>query len=105
MWREKSRKRREFLKMRKASANFLEENTPPSSPSSSFSRVEVGRVIAARNKKKMNYNCLYYCYFFIFFLSKRDKSTEEKSLPWTILLYFLRLTNVVQLVMFFILST
>lgn len=53
MWREKSRKRREILKMQKASTNFLEDNTLPSSPSSSFSRVEVGRVIAARNKKNI----------------------------------------------------
>lgn len=53
MWREKSQKRRELLKMRKATTTLLEDNTPPMSPSSSFSRVEVGRAIAARNKKKI----------------------------------------------------
>ncbi|KAJ0171099.1 hypothetical protein K1T71_002853 [Dendrolimus kikuchii] len=52
MWREKSKKRRELLKMRKAANVLLEDNTPPISPSSSFSRIEVGRLIAARNKRE-----------------------------------------------------
>ncbi|XP_022836669.1 DEAD-box ATP-dependent RNA helicase 42-like [Spodoptera litura] len=51
MWREKSKKRRELLKMRKATDALIQEDTPPSSPSASFSRVESGRAVAARNKR------------------------------------------------------
>ncbi|XP_047522360.1 uncharacterized protein LOC125061169 [Pieris napi] len=52
MWREKSKKRRQLLKMRKATSALIQENTPPPSPSSSFSRIEVGRAVAARNKRE-----------------------------------------------------
>ncbi|XP_047026178.1 uncharacterized protein LOC124634596 [Helicoverpa zea] len=51
MWREKSKKRRQLLKMRKATESLIQENTPPASPSSSLSRVESGRAVAARNKR------------------------------------------------------
>ncbi|KAL0830015.1 hypothetical protein ABMA28_003473 [Loxostege sticticalis] len=59
LWREKSQKRRDILKMRKRTALLIEENTPPSSPapapstSSSFSRVNVGKAVADRKKRAM----------------------------------------------------
>ncbi|CAB3231893.1 unnamed protein product [Arctia plantaginis] len=51
--------------MRKAANVILEDNTPPISPSSSFSRFKVGRIIAARNK--------------------RDRKTENKALKIKVL--------------------
>ncbi|CAG9786535.1 unnamed protein product [Diatraea saccharalis] len=52
MWREKAKVRREKEKIRKQTNKIL-LNTPPSSPSSSFSRVELGRAVSARNRRRL----------------------------------------------------
>lgn len=51
MWREKSKLRREKVKLRKRTEEMLNENTPPLSSSSSFSRIGSGRAVSARNRR------------------------------------------------------
>ncbi|CAF4947295.1 unnamed protein product [Pieris macdunnoughi] len=57
IWREKAKLRREKEKIKKTTEQIIQENTPPSSPcpssSSSFSRISVGKAVAARNKQKI----------------------------------------------------
>lgn len=52
MWREKSKLRREKEKIKKHTEEVL-LNTPPSSPGSSFSRVQSGRAVSARNRRRL----------------------------------------------------
>ncbi|CAH0399781.1 unnamed protein product [Chilo suppressalis] len=51
IWREKAKKKREKEKEKTKALNFIEENTPPSSPS--FSRVNVGRAVTTRNRRRI----------------------------------------------------
>ncbi|KAL0859620.1 hypothetical protein ABMA27_010747 [Loxostege sticticalis] len=52
MWREKSKLRREKEKIRKRTEIILND-TLPSSPSSSFSRIASGKAISARNRRRL----------------------------------------------------
>lgn len=53
IWREKSKLRREKEKIRKRTEEIINENTPPSSPYSSFSRIVTGRAVSARNRRRL----------------------------------------------------
>lgn len=52
MWREKAKIRREKEKIRKRTEIILND-TPPSSPSSRFSRISSGRAVSARNRRRL----------------------------------------------------
>ncbi|KAL4708242.1 hypothetical protein ACJJTC_013811 [Scirpophaga incertulas] len=52
MWREKSKLRREKEKIKKRTDKILND-TPPSSPSSSFSRIACGKAVSARNRRRL----------------------------------------------------
>ncbi|KAL4720148.1 hypothetical protein ACJJTC_011325 [Scirpophaga incertulas] len=52
MWREKSKLRREKEKIKKRTDKILND-TPPSSPSSSFSRIACGEAVSARNRRRL----------------------------------------------------
>jgi hypothetical protein len=53
MWREKSKKRRELLKLKKQDVVELEGDNPSTSTTSSRSRVSTGKIISARNRRRM----------------------------------------------------
>lgn len=50
MWKEKAKKERDREKNNKKESNFLQENTPLSTPM--FSRVHIGRSVATRNRRR-----------------------------------------------------
>ncbi|KAL0869426.1 hypothetical protein ABMA27_007661 [Loxostege sticticalis] len=57
-WREDSKKRREIKKIQRSAQNLLDRETPPPSPASlpsslSSSRVSSGKIIAARNRRRL----------------------------------------------------
>ncbi|XP_013198947.1 uncharacterized protein LOC106141856 [Amyelois transitella] len=51
IWREKAKLKRQKIKNAKNALNFIEQNTPPSSPS--FSRMNVGNATLKRNARKL----------------------------------------------------
>ena len=57
LWREKAKIKRDREKMKKNTQRLIDENTPPSSPS--FSRVTVGKVVTARNRRKIRAENIY----------------------------------------------
>lgn len=73
IWREKSKLRREKEKMKKRTEEILAENTPPSSPGSSFSRVSAGRAVSARNRRRLKMKNEYLSYRLNFLEKKLAK--------------------------------
>lgn len=53
IWREKSKIRRDKEKLKKRTEELLNENTPPTSPAPSTSRILTGRAVSARNRRKL----------------------------------------------------
>ncbi|CAH0405581.1 unnamed protein product [Chilo suppressalis] len=57
LWREKAKKKREKQKIHNAAHDFVEINTPPSTPT--LSRASVGSTISQRNKRRLKNENIY----------------------------------------------